>query len=53
MRAHAVEHRCPTCGSGDLLEPFGAFERPLPEDGSGYLCLACEVEFTQQPVPAR
>ena len=54
MRVLPVERRCPTCGSGDLLErlrwsPFEAFDLSVPGDGGGdepgHLCVACESEF--------
>lgn len=61
MRTLLVERRCPTCGSGDLLERFhapssGAFGlpvRPDDRDDSGRPGVTCEVEFPVQGEPVR
>jgi hypothetical protein len=57
-----VEQRCPTCGSGDLLELLhvslvDAFELPVRPDDCrgepGFLCVGCEAEFSPEPEPVR
>lgn len=55
MRMLLVERRCPTCGTGDLLERLFASrpdtgEPPAHSNGRrnepGYLCASCESEFS-------
>ena len=62
LRVLPVEGRCPTCGSGDLLErlhwsPFDGFDFSVRGAGGlgepGHLCAACESEFFLEAELAR
>lgn len=45
MHTLLVEQRCPTCGSGELLEPLETFEPRVRDGEPDRLCVVCELEF--------